>query len=616
MRKDTYCKTCAKGSETCVLYIADDNEIRSLDPSMPNWRYEQIFQGDANVRIDAMDLHVKTNRIYWTNWHTGRISSYDLPSSSSSPNSNRNRRQSDSRVNNIPDLKMPRGIAVDWVAGNLYWTDSGRDVIEVAQLNGGRHRKTLISGMIDEPYAIVVDPREGKKMYWADWGNHPKIETAAMDGTMRETLVEENIQCLAVDYFNERLYWADAKLSLICSVRLNGSDAAVAVNSIKNKLHHPFSIDVFEDFIYGVTYTNNYVFRVNKFGKGLIENLTTGMNHATDIVLYHRYKQPEMTNPCDRKKCEWLCLLSPSGPVCICPNGRTLDNGTCVDGPCLVQCMNGGSCFLNAHKQPKCRCQPNYGGDRCEIDQCRDYCKNGGTCTPSPTGSPTCRCLIGFTGPNCNLHTCKDYCKNGGNCTVSAGNQPTCRCPADFQGDQCQYRSCEGYCLNKGTCLQRENGSKLCRCLPQYTGGMCEVDKCHYCRDGECIPSNRTASIVIPVLLLLLLVLLAAGALFWYRRRIRGAKGFQHQRMTNGAMNVEIGNPAYKIYEGEPDDDAGELLDVDFTLDPDKPTNFTNPVYATLYMGAQNSRNSLASTDEKKELLSRGDEEPLVDPLA
>lgn len=42
--------------------------------------------------------------------------------------------------------------------------------------------------------------------------------------------------------------------------------------------------------------------------------------------------------------------------------------------------------------------------------------------------------------------------------------------------------------------------------------------------------------------------------------------------MTNGAMNVEIGNPAYKIYEGDPDDDAGELLDSDFTLDPDKVT--------------------------------------------
>lgn len=58
----------------------------------------------------------------------------------------------------IKELKMPRGIAVDWVAGNLYWTDSGRDVIEVAQISG-QHCKTLISGMIDEPHAIVVDPQ-------------------------------------------------------------------------------------------------------------------------------------------------------------------------------------------------------------------------------------------------------------------------------------------------------------------------------------------------------------------------------------------------------------------------------------------------------------------------
>ena len=54
---------------------------------------------------------------------------------------------------------------------------------------------------------------------------------------------------------------------------------------------------------------------------------------------------------------------------------------------------------------------------------------------------------------------------------------------------------------------------------------------------------------------------------------VRSAKGFQHHRMTNGAMNVEIGNPAYKIYEGEPDDDAGELLDSDFALDTDKVSN-------------------------------------------
>lgn len=62
------------------------------------------------------------------------------------------------------------------------------------------------------------------------------------------------------------------------------------------------------------------------------------------------------------------------------------------------------------------------------------------------------------------------------------------------------------------------------------------------------------------------------------------AKGFQHQRMTNGAMNVEIGNPAYKIYEGEPDDDAGELLDADFTLDPDKVETNIKHIYFQLLL--------------------------------
>lgn len=39
---------------------------------------------------------------------------------------------------------------------------------------------------------------------------------------------------LAVDYFSERLYWADAKLSVIGSVRLNGSDPVIAVTNLKN----------------------------------------------------------------------------------------------------------------------------------------------------------------------------------------------------------------------------------------------------------------------------------------------------------------------------------------------------------------------------------------------
>ena len=55
---------------------------------------------------------------------------------------------------------------------------------------------------------------------------------------------------------------------------------------------------------------------------------------------------------------------------------------------CDLVCLNGGSCFLNARKQAKCRCQPRYNGERCQINQCSDYCQNGGLCTASPSGEP------------------------------------------------------------------------------------------------------------------------------------------------------------------------------------------------------------------------------------
>ena len=58
------------------------------------------------------------------------------------------------------DLKHPDGLAVDWIHNNLYLSDTGRDRIEVARLDGS-HRKTIASENLDEPRALVVDPSRG-----------------------------------------------------------------------------------------------------------------------------------------------------------------------------------------------------------------------------------------------------------------------------------------------------------------------------------------------------------------------------------------------------------------------------------------------------------------------
>jgi len=54
------------------------------------------------------------------------------------------------------------GLALDRVAGNLYWTDAAEHHIEVVDPEEPRNRKILLTtGDSSIPRAIVVDPHEG-----------------------------------------------------------------------------------------------------------------------------------------------------------------------------------------------------------------------------------------------------------------------------------------------------------------------------------------------------------------------------------------------------------------------------------------------------------------------
>lgn len=54
----------------------------------------------------------------------------------------------------------PEGMAVDWVAHNIYWADSKTGRIEVARLDGSS-RRVLVWKNLSHPKALALDPPNG-----------------------------------------------------------------------------------------------------------------------------------------------------------------------------------------------------------------------------------------------------------------------------------------------------------------------------------------------------------------------------------------------------------------------------------------------------------------------
>ena len=56
-------------------------------------------------------------------------------------------------------LSQPEGLAVDWIAHSLYWTDFGRGRVEMSRLDG--RSRLVVAWQHVRPRAIAVDPMNG-----------------------------------------------------------------------------------------------------------------------------------------------------------------------------------------------------------------------------------------------------------------------------------------------------------------------------------------------------------------------------------------------------------------------------------------------------------------------
>lgn len=290
-----------------------------------------IRVGQLN-NVIALDLDIASACIFWSSI-TQLGSSIGRQCSSSS-----------GRVAlHSTQMQSPDGLAVDWVAGNLYWCDKGADTIEVSRQDG-RYRRVLIRDGLQEPRAIALHPSTGR-MFWTDWGDHPYIGQAGMDGSDPKRLIEQDLgwpNALCIDFEANRLYWADAKLDYIGSSDLNGQKRVrLITNANSDHVQHVFALAVFEHRLFWSDWHTRTLATCDKRKCNNSSRLFQLNHRPMDVHVMHLIRQQRpLVDFCGALNCSALCLLRPSGNTthpsvegqCACPNDFRLasDNRTCV----------------------------------------------------------------------------------------------------------------------------------------------------------------------------------------------------------------------------------------------------------------------------------------------
>lgn len=238
-------------------------------------------------------------------------------------------------------LATAEGLAIDWIALNIYWVESTLDHIEVANMNGSS-RRTLIAGDMESPRAIALDPRYGL-LFWTDWDKKsPRIERASMSGEDRKIIVhikEVNggwPNGLTLDYETSKIYWIDANSDSIHVVDYEGNNHRSLLRKIKS-LGHPFSITLFENNLYWTDWKTNSISMASKHDGSEARELQRLTNRLFDIKAFHPSRQPKIPdnlNPCfvNNGNCSHLCLLSTNYTRrCECPHLMKIaqDSKTC-----------------------------------------------------------------------------------------------------------------------------------------------------------------------------------------------------------------------------------------------------------------------------------------------
>lgn len=306
------------------IFYSINWDIRGLELSGDNTT--QVLAPISRVSMaTSIDFHAETESIYWADNDHGTITKIKRDGTE--------RRvviQQHEAMETIP-VDWLTGLAIDWLAGNMYWSDPTRNVIEVARLNGSS-RYVVVAHDIEKPSSVCVDPLAGY-LFWAEGG---RIERARLDGSARTTLVNRSfhsITDIALDTTRQLIYWCDTSFNTIESMTYLGENKQILLN---HSLANPFALTVLDNMLYWIDTTHEHG-SLKKAHVDNLSNYTILLKNAgdslKDIQIYSSRKQTG-SNPCSHNNggCAELCLFNGTHGVCACAHGRLGPDGhSCVE---------------------------------------------------------------------------------------------------------------------------------------------------------------------------------------------------------------------------------------------------------------------------------------------